>query len=164
MTVTFHTRHEAGLKSPTNVSGSPRPLLPMNLPIHTVHYTGIPVTSVWFSGGDGIFGSIDDVFSYLNKVEEVARRAGKPFEYNTIIPVMHDNSSHVIAYADEFVAAHSAGENTISHGTQFTTGVNQPLNEGAIEAFRWWNAVLEAAGRLMPQSQITPHKNMPGAA
>lgn len=159
----FHLRGEIGLDTPTSTSGATRPLLLMNRPIHTVHYTGIFPRQIFFSGGDGIFDTIEQFFDYINQVESIARRAGKPFEYNTFIPVMSDNSSHVCAYADEYVAAHSAGENTISHGTQFATGVDQPLNEGAKLAFRWWNAVLEATGRLANPSEIVPHCDMDGA-
>lgn len=162
--VTFHLRTEVGWGTPTNTSGSPRPLLKPGLGIHTVHYTGIRPDQIGFSGGDGVFETIEDYFKFLRRLEEIARASGKPFEYNTMIPVMADNSSHVVAYADEYQAAHSAGENTISHGTQFSTGVDQDLNWGAVYAFQYWNAVLEATGRLIPDSVITPHKEMDGAS
>lgn len=161
--VTFHFRANIPLGTPTNTSGSSRPILPLNLPIHTIHYTGIRPDQIWFSGGDGVFDTIEQVFQFMQRLEQVALGAGKPFEYNTTIPIMSDNSAHVIAYADEYMAAHSAGENSISHGTLFIAGTGQPLNTGAITAFQWWNAVLEATGRLQPNSQIIPHTDMPGA-
>jgi hypothetical protein len=161
--VQFHTRGAVGLSEPTNTSGTPRPKLPMLRPYHTVHYTGILTSQIWFSEGDGIFDDIDEVFEFMRRLEEVARRAGKPFEYNTTIPVMSDNSSHVVAYADEYVAAHSAGNNTTSHGTLIIAGVNQPINDGTVLAFQWWNAVLEASGRLILPSDIREHNEMPGA-
>lgn len=162
--VQFHTRKIVGWGEPTNVSGSPRPKLKLDLPIHTIHYTGINPSQIGYSGGDGVFDSIEDYFSFLRRLEEIARASGKPFEYNTMIPVMADNSSHVVAYADEYQAAHSAGENTFSHGTQFSTGVDQDLNGGAAFAFQWWNAVLLASHRLASDSVILPHKEMPDAA
>ena len=164
MDVQFHLRSASDLGVPTNTSGSTRPLMMMKRPIHTIHYTGLRPDQIWFSGGDGVFDSIEAVFQFVKRLEEVARRAGKPFEYNTVIPVMADGSAHVLAYADEYVAAHSSGENTIAHGTLFITGVGQELNDGAILAFQWWNAVLEYSGRLTANSQILPHNQMPGAA
>ena len=161
--VTFHYRGNIPLGTPTNTSGSTRPLMLMNRPIHTIHYTGLRPDQIWFTDGDGVFDNIEDVYRFMGRLEEVARASGKPFEYNTCIPIMSDNSSHVIAYADEYVAAHSAGENTIAHGTLFMAGTNQSLNSGAIYAFQWWNAVLETTGRLTSDSQITPHKDMPNA-
>lgn len=164
MDVQFHLRSASDLGVPTNTSGSTRPLMMMNRPIHTAHYTGLRPDQIWFSGGDGVFDSIEAVFQFVKRLEEVARRAGKPFEYNTVIPVMADGSAHVLAYADEYVAAHSSGENTLAHGTLFITGIGQELNDGAILAFQWWNAVLESSGRLTSNSQILPHNQMSGAA
>lgn len=163
MEVQFHLRSASDLGVPTNTSGSTRPLMLMNRPIHTIHYTGIRPDQVWFSGGDGVFDNIEAVYSFLRRLEEVARRSGKPFEYNTVIPVMADGSAHVLAYADEYVAAHSSGENTLAHGTLFATGIGQDLNAGAVLAFQWWNAVLEYSGRLTANSQILPHDQMPDA-
>jgi hypothetical protein len=136
----------------------------LDLPYHTVHYTGLRPDQIWFANDFGVFSSIEDVYKFLHRLEQVARNAGKPYEYNTVIPVMRDNSAHVIAYADEYLAAHSSGENSIAHGTLFVTGVGQPLNAGAILAFQWWNAVLEATGRLRRDSIIAPHYQMPGAS
>jgi hypothetical protein len=161
MTVEFHTRPEVGFGTPTSTSGAIRPLMLMNRPYHTVHYTGLRPDQIWFSGGDGVFSTIEDVYRFSRRLEEVARGSGKPFEYNTLIPVMSNGSAHVVAYADEYVAAHSAGENTLAHGTLIIAGVGQDINQGVIEAFTWWNAVLEASGRLQRSSLITPHGDMP---
>lgn len=163
MAVEFHLRSAADLGVPTNTSGSTRPLMQMNRPWHTVHYTGIRPDQIWFSGGDGVFDNIEDVYRFLRRLEEVARGSGKPFEYNTVIPVMADGSAHVLAYADEYVAAHSAGENALAHGTLIAAGVGQDINDGTILAFRWWNAILRASGRLSVNSTITPHGEMPDA-
>lgn len=161
--VQFHLRSASQLGSPTNTTGSPRPLMMANRTTHTIHSTGVPKHQIYFAQSDGRFKTINDAFKFVKRLEEVARRAGKPFEYNTVIPVMIDNSAHVLAYADEYVAAHSAGNNQSSHGTLLAVGIDQPLNDGAIRAFQWWNAVLEASGRLIPVSQILPHFQMPGA-
>lgn len=163
MEVQFHERSSSDLGVPTSTSGATRPLMQMNRPYHTVHYTGLQSRQIWFSGPGGVFLSIEDVYRFVNRLEEVARGSGKPFEYNTVIPVMHDGSAHVLAYSDEYVAAHSAGENTLAHGTLLVTGVGQDLNAGAILAFRWWNAILRASGRLSESSMITPHQDMPDA-
>ena len=161
--VKFHYRANVPLDVPTSTNGTRRPLLQMNLPYHTVHYTGLQPRQIWFSN-NGVFNTIEDVFKFLERLEEVARRSGKPYEYNTLIPVMADGSSHVIAYADEYRAAHSAGENSIAHGTLIIAGVGQDVPDGTILAFQWWNAVLEASGRLQANSLVTPHHDMPDAA
>ena len=163
MDVNFHLRQESDLGVPTSTSGKQRPLMQMNRPWHTAHYTGLQPRQIWFAGPGGIFNNIEDVYRFVRRLEEVARNSGKPFEYNTVIPVMADGSAHILAYADEYVAAHSAGENTLAHGTLFVTGVGQDLNDGAILAFKYWNAILRLTGRLAANSQIMPHQDMPGA-
>jgi hypothetical protein len=162
---TFHVRERIPLGEPTNTSGSRRPLLRLLLPWHSVHYNGIEPRQMAYSGGDGVFDTIEDAFAHVRRLEEIARASGKPYEYNTLIPVMADpQAAHVIAYADEYQAAHSAGENADAHGTQFMAGIGQRLSPGAIHAMRWWHAVLLATGRLAPGVGLTRHRDMPDAA
>lgn len=160
----FHLRSESALGQPTNTSGSPRPLLPLNLPWLTYHYSGVAIHDVFASDGDGIFDTDAEVAAYIRRVEQVARGSGKPYEYNAIIPAMADpNAANVWAYADEFQAAHSAGENAQAYGVQFPNGIGQTLTAGQINAFTWWHGVLVAAGRLAVIHQVLPHHDMPGA-
>lgn len=163
-TPTFHLRSESDFGPPTNTSGSPRPKLRLNLPWLTYHYSGVPVAQVAYSQ-NGAFADDSTVAHHMANLERVARNAGKPYEYNAVIPAMLDpQAAHVWAYADEYQAAHSAGENADAYGVQFPNGIGQPLTPGQIRAFVWWHAVMEAAGRLAPNHQVTPHHDMPGAA
>jgi hypothetical protein len=161
---TFHLRAESDFGTPTNTTGSARPLLRMGLPWLTVHYSGVMPSQVSYSQ-DGVFMDDRSVALHMGNLERIARASGKPFEYNTIIPAMADpNAAHIWAYADEYQAAHSAGENADAYGVQFPNGVGQRLTPGQIRAFVWWHAVMVAAGRLAPMHAVMKHREMPGAA
>jgi hypothetical protein len=144
------SRVEAGLPAVvTNSTGTPRPPL-ANAPMTTVHYTG---NNVVYRDADAaaVTRQIQAVFS-----------ATKPFEYNYVIGQRPDDQ--IIEYAGKFVAAHSAGENTISFGVLLLLGVGEKPTDLMIDKYRWLRDVLISSGHIRPNPDQRMHFQMPGAA
>lgn len=134
---------------PRSSSGSLRSQVKRPADFLTGHYTGSP----------GEWADFDDTHTEAAALQVYAQHASKPWEYNWIV----DTQGQVVEYAGTYQAAHSAGENGVSHGVLFFLGVGEPMTSQMILAFRqlrWW---LTECGYLAPVGP-TPHNQMPGAA
>jgi hypothetical protein len=156
---------------PINGNGTTRPLLARPVPTLTAHYTGSPIS---------VRASTDTAEVWLARLQAIALRAGKSFEYNYVIPPrMAGAAAEVWEYAGLYQAAHSSGENSISIGVLFAIGVNnhpsystydptqptvwEPISEQMIDAYRWLRDVHLADVLRVPLEQ-RQHNQMPGAA
>ena len=128
--------------------GVPRP--PLNRPAEwlTVHYTG---NDVRYAGRDQI--------AELKHLQDVMA-ATKPWEYNFVF--FHDG--RVAEYAGFFRAAHSEDENDLALGCLFLNGIDEPLTDAQVDAFRRFRQDLRRDGDLVDVPRITPHKDMPDAS
>lgn len=143
-------RAEYGLPSVVKSSdGSLRPAL-NNATYITAHYTGV---SSSYAG--------KDVATEILKIQNVFA-ATKPFEYNYVIGLPDDDN--VYEYAGKFMAAHSAGENSVAYGVLFLVGVNDQITPKMIDKWKWLRDVLIAAGNLKANPDQRMHYQMPGAA
>lgn len=142
---------------PTNSSGSKRPLMALNAPYLTIHYTG-----------GGLWLDKDDTPAELRSIQDYALSAGKPWEYNYVI----DGQGVVWEYAGAYQAAHSGGENEIAIGVLLLIGLSSPSTysgweippEEMIEATRELRVWLMEKGYLATVHEMLQHNQMPGAA
>lgn len=118
----------------------------------TVHYTGVDVA----------WGDPGDTPAEIRSIQRYAQGAGKSNEYNYVIG--QDNDDLIYEYAGHFQAAHSAGENSQSVGVLMLNGTREPLTDKQVRKFRWLRQLLVFDGTLKPNHEVTPHKEMPGAA
>lgn len=145
-------RTEIGLPEvPTSTNGSPRPKI-SDCIYYTAHYTGVYVK----------YGDPGDTPAEILNLEDVARRSGKPEEYNYVIGTDHD--LFVYEYAGHHRAAHSAGENAEAVGVLFFNGVEEDLTPLQILKFRWLRSACLRDKLLATDHEVRPHKKMPGAA
>jgi hypothetical protein len=136
-------------ETPTSSTGLVRPLVRRPAPYVTVHYTGA-----------GEWDDFGDTIPEARAIQVYAQHARKPWEYNWII----DSEGNVVEYAGFHQAAHSGGENSISHGVLLLLGVGEPVTEAMKLAFRqlvWW---LAQEGATDANTHVLPHREMPGAA
>jgi hypothetical protein len=151
MSVLVHRRSDVfGTLLPTNVSGSPRPLLAPNRPILTCHYVG-----------SGTFTDTGDSPSEIRAIHAYSVSPAKrtPWEYSWVV----DSDGEIWTYAGEYVAAHSAGNNTTAIGVLLLAGLNDAPTDAMVLGFRqlrWW---LLGKGLLAMDHQVLPHRQMPGA-
>jgi hypothetical protein len=150
MTYRIMSRTEYGLPAVvTNSNGTPRP--PLRDAVYlTAHYTGNNVSYANRSTPD-VIRQIQRVFA-----------ATKPFEYNAVIGQESDNL--IYEYAGDFVAAHSAGENSTAYGVLFLLGVGEDPTALMIDKWRWLRDSLKARGIVRVNVDQRMHFQMPGAA
>lgn len=146
----INKRSIAGLSTPVNNNGTPRPLLQPLRPILTVHYTGVSATS---------YADPGDTAKELYNLQQAVAKV-KSFEYNWLI----DSEGIIWEYAGDYVAAHSAGENPFAIGVIFWNSVQDDLTDAQVQAFRELRYDLTKRNMLSAGHSIIPHKNMPGAA
>lgn len=141
-----------GTKLPVNNDGSPRPLLAPNRPYYTIHYTG----------ANAVFADFDDSAAEIRGIETYASSSVKrtPWEYNWPI----DTQGRVWTYAGEYQAAHSAGENSLSHGVILLLGNGEAPTDAMIDATRRLRHELVQENYLAPDHQMLQHRQMPGAS
>lgn len=141
-------RAVAGLPTPHNSDGSPRPMLAPNLSVMTVHYTG---TLHQYAG--------DDTGALMRLLNTIYADV-KPFEYNWVV----DQQGAIWEYAGDYQAAHSAGENSTAIGVLSLVGVGEIPTDGLIVGLQYLRANLILRGRLTAACRTVPHHDMPGAA
>jgi len=136
-------------------NGSPRPKLSKARPYFTIHYTGA-----------GMWLDPDDTMTELRAIQAYAKNAAKPWEYNWVI----DGQGHVWEYAGDYVAAHSAGENTEAIGVLLLVGLDQAVppnveqpTPAMIQAVQDLRAWLGGREMLAKDHKMLPHQQMPGA-
>jgi len=153
MTYRIVSRAEIGLDPVVrNSDGTPRPRMVFPLAFETYHYTGVNV----------MWGDVGDTAAEILGIERYAQSAGKPNEYNVVIHQDPDDLIH--QYAGEYRAAHSAGENSISHGTLLLNGINEPLTIWQIDKLKWLNQLHRFVGVSNAATLHRGHRDMPGAA
>lgn len=134
-------------------SGYPRPPLATPVSVFTVHYGGAGTS--WTDHGDTLAEAVS--------IEEYARGANKPNEYNSI----GDTEGQTVEYAGPFRAAHSAGENGTAWGHLCLYGLEtltEAEAQGLIRSCRRARAQALDAGYLTPDHRVKGHGDMPGAA
>lgn len=142
-------RAEYGLPSTVrSANGSLRPAISQCRYL-TCHYTGVSVQYRNRSTPQQIL-NIQRIFATT-----------KPFEYNWVIG--NENDDKVYEYAGNFQAAHSAGNNSVSHGVLMLLGIGEAPTPLMIEKFKWLRDLLIFTGGVRADVATTPHKNMPGA-
>lgn len=146
---------------PSNMNGTPRPLLRPGRPWLTIHYTG---GGTWLDPGD--------TPSEMRAIQDYAAGPGKatPWEYNWVI----DGQGVIWEYAGDYRAAHSGGENDDAIGVLLLVGFKGKYPDGIeywehpptvmITAVRQLRFVLVERGMLAADHKMLPHKEMPGAA
>lgn len=132
-------------------SGAPRPPLATPYAYVTYHWTGVNVR----------WGDVGDTDNEIRSIDNWATSVGKPNEYNTVIHQDPDDIIH--EYAGNYRAAHSAGENSISHGVLFLNGIHEPITERQIDKMRWLNQLLAYVGYRDDHTLDRGHRDMPGA-
>lgn len=135
---------------PTSSDGTVRPPLRRPATYVTVHYTGSP----------GDWDDFGDTTAEAKALQVYAQHAKKSWEYNWII----DSEGNVVEYAGFYRAAHSAGKNEISHGVLLLLGIDEPVTDAMILAFRQLMFWLKQNGHFGFHTEIRGHKDMPDAA
>ena len=132
----------------TSSSGVPRPPM-VGAYYLTNHYTG-----------NNVLYRTRDWKEVVRQIQRIFAKT-KPFEYNYAIGQADDNE--IGEFAGKFVAAHSAGENTIAFGVLFINGIGEPLTPLQIRKYQWLRDVLIFDGVLSSALIELPHHAMPGA-
>ncbi len=155
MTFKIVPREEIGLpEKVTSTDGSHRPLV-KNCKYLTIHYTGV-------FDNQKDYSDVGDTPEEILWLEQIARQAGKPNEYNYVIG--SDDDDFIYEYAGTRRAAHSSGENSIAIGVLLFLNVEDAPTTKMIQKIQWLRDVLKYYGVLSKDAETTPHKNMPGAA
>jgi hypothetical protein len=157
--VVYRDRSYSNLPAPHNNDGvTPRPLLAPLRPTVTLHYPGSPVGVSY--AGDTMRGDVKKK-AYISAVQRNAVAQGKSYEYNYFI----FTDGEIWEYAGDYLAAHSAGENTVSYGVQFVNGQDDLCTDAQVAAFHWLRDIhLAARGRITGDCACTPHRDMPSAS
>jgi len=153
MTFRIVSREEIGFDPVVRSSnGTPRPQLVSPYVFMTYHYTGVNVN----------WGDVGDTIAEIRAIEAYAKSAGKPNEYNTVVHQDPDNLIH--QYAGDFRAAHSAGENSISHGVLLLNGINEPPTYSQVRKLQWLTQLFRFTGKIDNHTVFRGHLDMPNAA
>lgn len=153
MTFNIVTREEMGMDPVVrNSNGTPRPRLVRPYAFMTYHYTGVNVN----------WGDVGDTVAEITAIERYAAKVGKPNEYNTVIHQDPDDLIH--QYAGDFRAAHSAGENSISHGVLLLNGIKELPTQKQVHKVQWLTQLLRYVGLVDTQTWYRGHRDMPNAA
>lgn len=141
MAPTIVPRTSIGLKQKVTTFNrvTARPLLRQNLNLTVAHYTG---TKRKFVGAN-----------YAKDIRAIDRwKAG---EYNYVIPKTAEPL--VVELAGPYQAAHAKGFNDRSVGILFLNGIDDPVTDAQVEAYRWLIGMLKWVGQLEPGAWQVQH-------
>jgi N-acetyl-anhydromuramyl-L-alanine amidase AmpD len=121
-----------------------RALLRERIPLIICHYTGVRRKY-----------ADADTAAVIRSLER-----WKPGEYNYVI----DQRGLIWEFAGEYQAAHAKGYNDRSYGVLFLNGVDEPLNDAQLAAFRDLTGALMWTQRVVPGAWVIGHREIAATA
>lgn len=115
-----------------------RPVLPTQLGLMVVHYTGVNQRY-----------ATQDTVKVINSINR-----WKLNEYNYVI----DQSGAVFELAGRFQSAHCLNYNDKSYGILFLNGTAEPCTDAQVEAFTWLKNLMRWTQQINPTPYVVPHK------
>lgn len=121
-----------------------RALLRERIPLIICHYTGVRRRY-----------ATADTASVIRSIDR-----WKANEYNYVI----DQAGVVWEFSGEYQGAHAKGYNDRSYGVLFLNGVDEPLTDAQLEAFRFLTGALMWAQRVQPGAWVIGHREVAATA
>jgi N-acetylmuramoyl-L-alanine amidase len=121
-----------------------RPLLRERIPLIICHYTGVNQRY-----------ATKDTAAVIRSIDR-----WKPNEYNYVI----DQAGVVWEFSGEYQGAHAKGYNDRSYGVLFLNGVDEPLTDAQVEAFRFLTGALMWTQRVFTHAWVVGHREVAATA